>query len=105
MNWSKSQKWDALKAKIICQKKGLLSVLNESKSAKSLDNAEIKKIKVDFNELRNRFLKPKIKEVEKNVLQLVESLFKLKKYYYYDNTEYKGIRNLGNLFNQSIDED
>ena len=28
-----------------------------------------------------------------------------KKYYDYDNAEYKGIRDIGNLFIQSIDED
>ena len=33
------------------------------------------------------------------------SLSKLKKYYDYDDAEYKGIRDIGNLFNQSIDED
>ena len=32
-------------------KERLLSVLSESESAKSLDNAKIKKIKEDFNEL------------------------------------------------------
>ena len=33
-------------------KETLLSVLSESKSAKSLDNAKVKKIREDFNELR-----------------------------------------------------
>ena len=40
-------------------KESLLSVLSESESAKRLDNAKIKKIKEGFNELRDRFLKPK----------------------------------------------
>ena len=110
-------------------KERLLSVLSESESAKSkknLDNAKIKKIRKDFNELRDRFLKPKIKEIrkslyeiekkknlseskikdiEKNLLELEESLSKLTKNYDYDDAEYKGIRYIGNLFNQSIDED
>ena len=34
-------------------KETLLSVLSESKSAKSLDNAKVKKIREDFNELRD----------------------------------------------------
>ena len=34
-----------------------------------------------------------------------KSLSKLKKYYDYDDVEYIGIRDIGNLFNQSIDED
>ena len=85
-------------------KERLLSVRDESESAKSkknLDNAKIKKIRKDFNKLRDRFLKPKIKEIrknlyeienkknlpeskiketEKNLLELEESLSKLKKY-------------------------
>ena len=32
-------------------------------------------------------------------------IFKLKKYYDYDDIEYKGIRDLENLFNQSTIED
>ena len=35
---------------------------------------------------------------------LEESIFKLNKYYDYDDIEYKGIRNVENLFNQSTDE-
>ena len=109
-------------------KERLLSVLNESKSIKSkknLDNAKIKKIIEDLNELRDRFLKPKIKEIiknfyeienknlfewkikeiEKNLFELEESLSKLKKYYGYDDAKYKGMRDVGNLFNQSVDKD
>ena len=47
----------------------------------------------------------KIKEIEKNIFELQESLFKPKKYYDYDDTEYKGIRNVRNLFDPSINED
>ena len=49
--------------------KRLLSPLDESESAgneKNLDNARIKKIGEDFNKLRDRFLKPKIKEIRRN---------------------------------------
>ena len=34
-----------------------------------------------------------------------ENLFKPKKYYDYDDTEYKGIRDVKDLFHLSIDED
>ena len=99
----------------------LVSVFDESKI---LDNAKIRKIKEDFNKLRDRFLKPKIKEirknlyeieskknlsawkskeVEKNLFKLEEIFSKLKKYYDYDDAEYKGIRDVENLFNQSTD--
>ena len=98
---------------------------------KNLDNARIKKIGEDFNKLKDRFLKPKIKEIRRNLyeienkkslskskikeikqnlIELEESLFKLNKYYGYDDIENKGIRDVGNLFNgfalnQSTDED
>ena len=97
-------------------KERLLSALDESESAESknnFDNARIKKIKEDFNKLRYGFLKLKIKknrknlhdiknprnlskskakEIEQNLIELVESLFKLKKYYGYGDTEYQEIQ-------------
>ena len=51
-------------------KESLLNTLNESESAKGLDNAKIEKIKKNFNKLRNRFLKPKIKEIRKNLYEV-----------------------------------
>ena len=54
-------------------KERLVSVLNESKSVegeKNLDNARIKKIREDFNELRDRLLKPKVKEIRKNLYEI-----------------------------------
>ena len=111
-------------------KEKLLSALDESiestASRKNFNNARIKKIREDFNKLKDRFLKPKIKkirrnlyeienknnlskskikEIEQNLIELEKSLFKLNKYYDYDDIEYKGIRDVENLFNQSTDED
>ena len=51
----------------------LWSALSESESAESknsLDDEEIKKIRKDFNELRDRFLKPQIKEIKKNLYDI-----------------------------------
>ena len=51
----------------------LLSILSESQSTKSkknLDNAKIKKIKKDFNKLRDKFLKPKIKGIRKSLYEI-----------------------------------
>ena len=45
----------------------------------------------------------KIKEIERNLTELEESLSKTKKYHDYDDIEYRGIRN--DLFDLSIDED
>ena len=47
----------------------------------------------------------KIKEIEKNLAELEENLSKIKKYYDYDDREYRGIRNIRDLFDLSIDED
>ena len=58
-----------------------------------------------FSYSRHGFCKSKIKEIEKNLNELEEGLSKLKKYYDYDDIKYKGIRDVGNLFSQSIDED
>ena len=100
-----------------------MSIFSESESARSkknLDNAKIKKIREDFNKLK---LKPKIKqirknlyeienkkdlykskakEIERNLFELEENLSRHKKYNDYDDFEYKGTRDVGNLFNQSI---
>ena len=43
--------------------------------------------------------------MQKILLELEESLSKLKKYCDYDDAEYKEIRDVGNLFNQSINQD
>ena len=81
-------------------KERLLCVLDESES---IDNTKIRKIKEDFNELRDMFLEPKIKEIRENLYEienknLSESKTKeieknlLELYYDYDDVEYKRIR-------------
>ena len=104
-------------------KERLINSLNESEpvkeSEKNFDDARIKKIKKDLNELRDTLSKrkikktrkvlyrienKKIKEIEKNLPKLEKHLSKLKKYYDYDDVEYKG-RDVKNLFNLSINED
>ena len=100
----------------------LLNALDESESTKSLNNTKIENIKEDFNKLRGRLLKPKIKEIrmslyeiknknlseselkqiEKNLLELEESLSKLKNYHDHDDAKYIGIRDVANLFNRRL---
>ena len=46
-----------------------------------------------------------MKEIRRNLLELEENLFSPKKYYDYDDTEYKGARDVKDLFDFSIDED
>ena len=90
----------------------LLSALTPSKPVKkgkktktSFSKARIEKIRKEFNESRYKFSKLKIKEIERNLTELEGNLSKTKKYYDYDDTEYRGIKNVGDLFDLSIDED
>ena len=46
-----------------------------------------------------------MKEIEENLFELGKNLSRLKKYCDYGDAEYRGMRNVGNIFNQSIDED
>ena len=72
MNWSKSRKWNALKTAKICLIKGyqvLLMNQNQQGAEEILDNARIKKIRENFNELSDKFLKPKIKEIRRNLYE------------------------------------
>ena len=56
-------------------------------------------------ENEKKLFAPKINEIERNPLELEENLFKPKKYYDCDDTEYKGIRDVKDLFDLSIDKD
>ena len=108
----------------------LLSIIFPSKKAKkcketktSFPKARIEEIREEFNELRYKFSKlklkeirknlyeienvknlseSKIKETEKNLTELEENLLKSKKYYEYDDSEYRGIRNVRDLICQSM---
>ena len=114
-------------------KNELLSVLTLSKPVKkgkktktNFSKARIEKIRKEFNESRYKFSKlkikeikknlykienetnhseSKIKEIERNLTELEENLSKTKKYYDYDGIVYRGAKNVGDLFNLSIDED
>ena len=65
---------------------------------------KIKEITKNLYEIeKNNLSESRTKEIEKNLFELEESLSKLKKYHDYDDAEYEGIRDVRNLFNQSID--
>ena len=80
----------------------LIKILSKPKTKISLYKKKIRDIRKDFNKLRDKFLKPKIKkirrslyeienkknpskskikEIEQNIIELGESLFKPNKYY------------------------
>ena len=65
------QKWEILEAIESISKEKLISSINESKPVKekNFDDARIKKIKKDFNELRD-LSKPKIKEIRKDLYEV-----------------------------------
>ena len=92
----------------------------------SFSKARIQEIREEFNESRYKFSKlkikelrenlykiekgknlseSKIKEIEKNLTELEENILKSKKYYEYDDGEYRRIRNVKDLFDLPIDED
>ena len=96
--------------------KRLLSIFNESESAKqsakNFDDAKIEKIKNDFNKLRDKISMPKIKEIRKDlyrienkkhfsaqkIKKIEKNLSKLKKFHDYNDIEYRGMRDTKNLF-------
>ena len=61
----------------------------------------------NFYEIENdkNLFAPKLKEIKRNLIELEENLFKPKKYYDYDDIEYKRVSNVKELFDLSIDED
>ena len=68
---------------------------------------KIKEIRKNLYETENEKnpSQSKIKELERKLTELEENLFKTKKYYDYDDIEKRGIRNVRDLFDLSIDED
>ena len=105
----------------------LLNILNPLKETKiSFFKAKVEEISKKFNESRHKFSKlkikeirknlyeieieknssvSKIKEIEKNLTELEENLSKTNKYCDYDDAEYRGIRDVKDLFDLSIRED
>ena len=69
-----------------------------------LPQSELKIIKKNlYNiEKRNQF---ESKRTKKYIDELDKKILKLDKYHYYDNFEYRGIKNIHNLFKLSIDKD
>ena len=73
-------------------------------SGHEFSKSKINKLRRNFYKIENKknLSAPKIKEIEKNLLELEKNLSKSKKYYDYDNYEYKGIKSIRNL---PIDKD
>ena len=78
---------------------------NESRY--KFSKSKIKSIRRNLYETENKKNLPtaNIKEIEKNLHELEKNLSQTKKYYDNDDSEYKGIRRVRNLFDLSLDED
>ena len=68
---------------------------------------KIEEIRKNFYEIKNEknLSESKIKEIERNLTELEESLSKTRKYYGYDDIEHRIIRNVRDLLDLTIDED
>ena len=68
---------------------------------------KIKEIRKNLCEIENekKLFESKIKEIVRNLTELEVNFSKTKKYYGYGDIEYKGIKNIRDLFDLSIDED
>ena len=87
--------FDDTKPKISFSKsrmKGIGKEFNESKH--KFSKSKIDEIRRNLYEIENlkNLLTPKIKKIEKNLLELEDNSFKPKRYYDCDDTEYKEIR-------------
>ena len=112
--------------KLVAKSRGIKGYKSMFKERQNFDDERLKKIRKDLNELRHKFFKPKIneirkrfynienpknlfkskiREIEENAFWLEKSFLKSKKYRGNDDIEYRRIRDIGNLFNQSTDED
>ena len=103
-------------------KRRFLRVLNESEY--NFNSVRTKKIREKFKKLKYKFSKPKIKEIGRKLFEIEknenpsrlekedieqylteseEDLFRVNKYYDYDDAEYRGIRDIGILFGDKVD--
>ena len=92
--------------------KTLLSNLSKPKN----DNERLKKIREGLHKSRHKFPKSDIKEIRKKLLrakkniltqkikEIENTLSTFKEYYDHNDAKYIGIRDVGNLFNQSADK-
>ena len=66
---------------------------------------ELKKIKKNLYEIENKKGRLELKKTKKYLSKLEERIYKLNRYYDYDDVKYRGIRDIKDLFDLSISED
>ena len=94
------------------------------KASENKDNKRIEKIREEIKELDHKFSRQEIKEIKKNLYEienkkgcleskkakkylskLEERIYKLNRYYDYDDVKYRGLKDIKDLFDLSISED
>ena len=70
-----------------------------------LSRQELKEIKKNLYEIENKKGRLESKETKKYLNKLEERIYKLNKYYGYDDFNYRGIKDIKDLFDLSISED
>ena len=99
-------------------------LLRALKAAKNKDKTRIVEIREEIKELGHKLSRQELKEIKKNLYEienkkgcleskktkkylnkLEERIYKLNKYYDYDDVKYRGIKDIKDLFDLSISED
>ena len=94
------------------------------KASENKNKTRIEKLREEIKKLQHKFSRQELKEILKNLYEienkkglsaskktkkylnkLVERIYKLNTYYDYDDVEYKGIKDINDLFDFSISED
>ena len=93
--------------KIKSKNKERLEVIREELKELSykLSKSELKKIKKNLYKIENKSGLHELKKNRKYLDELEGKIHKLDKYYHYDDFEFRGIKNVQDLFKLSIDGD
>ena len=98
--------FDDTEAKVTLFKTRIETIKEKIKGSRhKLSKLKINEIRKNLHYIEKNLTALKIKEIDKNLHELEKNLLKPKNYCDYDHAEYKGIRNVRNLFDLSIDED
>ena len=119
-------------AELLAQKRGIRDyenmsndkLLGDLKASDYKNKTRIEKIREEIKKLQHKFYRQELKEIKKNLYEienkknfsaskkskkylnkLEERIYKLNKYYDYDDAEYRGIKEISNLCDLSIGED
>ena len=70
-----------------------------------LSRQELKEVKKNLYEIENKKGRSATKKIKKYLNKSEEKIYKLNTYYDYDDVEYRGIKDINDLFDLSISED